>query len=51
MIPDIWGEIKKNGELAHCKKCGKKIWAFWHTKRGTRMDICGPCLSNKEALA
>jgi len=48
---DIWEELKGKDELAYCKKCGKKIWAFWHTDSNLvsgRMEKCGPCFFDKK---
>lgn len=52
MLGEIWEELKKKGELGRCKKCGKLIWSYWHTKRAwdikhPLMKKCGPCFFNR----
>lgn len=51
-MKQVWKDLKKKGELAHCKHCGKKIWKFWKvierrkingTNKYPEMDECGPC--------
>ena len=43
---DIWEELKKEDELAHCEECGKNMWLYWHTDSNIingGMKRCGPC--------
>ena len=43
-------ELEMKGEAARCKKCGNKIWIYWHTMikgHHPEMDKCANCYFEK----
>ena len=47
---DIWEQLKAKDEVAKCKKCGRKIWKYWHAdsiEGEGAMEECAICFFDK----